>query len=371
MDSNLNSLNELKNRCYFMPRLVKAYGNIGSGTTNSVYSTEETEIGTWIDGEKIYRKVIHCNTPSTVNNDFIVSDVSDLKIKTLVSLSSIIHCTNIDYQISNLFMSDTQYVSLTYSHLNKKIRQFIKYPRMINRPQDITIEYTKTEETSSVIRHTLPSGRTIYRHSSDQGSVIECTMHGKQLALFVADAQYRTTKSFSKPTSGACVNSRTGTIFCPNGYSTLSADMQTLDDTWMDENIYYFDSAPCTYANIQTEAVINSAAAQYTRSLTFLDNNGLDIPNMWEVFMIMSEGDYIDELDPTVITTSSTMSLGYNMTTKKRFCDGARIASCDAAYTSVNYSYAGFSDYPNATESYITRTTGNAIVIPVRELNLF
>lgn len=63
MDSGTRSLNELKNRCYFIPQLMKL--NEKNNTTNDTYVEEETVIGTWIDGKPIYRRVIPNLTTSS------------------------------------------------------------------------------------------------------------------------------------------------------------------------------------------------------------------------------------------------------------------------------------------------------------------
>lgn len=49
-----------------------------------VYSTEETRIGTWIDGKPLYRKAFFGITPAT-NTVSVLADLSDLSIDTVVS----------------------------------------------------------------------------------------------------------------------------------------------------------------------------------------------------------------------------------------------------------------------------------------------
>lgn len=44
----------------------------------NAYSTTEQEIGTWIDGKKLYQKTITGNLPTTVDTDTVVASISDL-----------------------------------------------------------------------------------------------------------------------------------------------------------------------------------------------------------------------------------------------------------------------------------------------------
>lgn len=63
------------------------YGCCGNGAgAESVYSTEETVCGKWIDGEPIYRKVISGKVAEKSGNDLVFADISDLKINSLISL---------------------------------------------------------------------------------------------------------------------------------------------------------------------------------------------------------------------------------------------------------------------------------------------
>ena len=53
----------------------------GSGTGGISYSTEETEIGTWIDGRKVYRRVFSKGSAGPVTgNHSITQTVQDMDI---------------------------------------------------------------------------------------------------------------------------------------------------------------------------------------------------------------------------------------------------------------------------------------------------
>lgn len=56
------------------------------GNSKDVYSYDEIEIGTWIDGKPIYRKVIAGTLAKDSGNGIIFANVSDLKINQLINL---------------------------------------------------------------------------------------------------------------------------------------------------------------------------------------------------------------------------------------------------------------------------------------------
>lgn len=53
---------------------------------SAVYSVEETICGTWIDGKKIYRKVITGTTTKDDGEDYIFAKVNSLKIEKMIRL---------------------------------------------------------------------------------------------------------------------------------------------------------------------------------------------------------------------------------------------------------------------------------------------
>lgn len=67
-------------------------GGGGSGG-GEVYSTEEIEVGTWIDGRTIYRKVINVGKLGTVssgNYGLIREDFSDVNTDTIISMKALL-----------------------------------------------------------------------------------------------------------------------------------------------------------------------------------------------------------------------------------------------------------------------------------------
>lgn len=56
------------------------------GNSKEVYSYDEIEIGTWVDGKPIYRKVIAGTLAKDSGNGITFANVSDLKINQLINL---------------------------------------------------------------------------------------------------------------------------------------------------------------------------------------------------------------------------------------------------------------------------------------------
>jgi hypothetical protein len=56
------------------------------GNSKEVYSYDEVEIGTWVDGKPIYRKVITGKLAKESGNGIVFANVSDLKIDKVIDL---------------------------------------------------------------------------------------------------------------------------------------------------------------------------------------------------------------------------------------------------------------------------------------------
>ena len=61
-----------------MAQIKYNLGNLGK----EVYSTDETVIGTWIDGKPIYRKVIDFGALPNANTKSVAHNINDIKIFT-------------------------------------------------------------------------------------------------------------------------------------------------------------------------------------------------------------------------------------------------------------------------------------------------
>lgn len=83
----------------------------GSGGDNlHVYSTNETIVGTWIDGKEVYEKVI----PTTIN-----VDLTDLHIDKMIEISGSINHTNGKWTPISYASSDRDYAVPVYDSTTK------------------------------------------------------------------------------------------------------------------------------------------------------------------------------------------------------------------------------------------------------------
>ena len=213
----------------------------------------------------------------------------------------------------------------------------------------------------------LPSGRRIYRHSSNQGSVIEFDYWGIKMKLFVADAKYRAAGLAYDTTQRSHGNPQ---LSVTTAYFNGSADFgkaalsYTKDDTWIQS----------TYASLKNDGTAKSNtdflmnfdttdAAHHCRDQNISGVGQLDLPNLYELIILYLESDNIDALDPTA-ESNRDKALG-KMNTYGRFAfgDGGRI-----------WSSTGHSSYAFAWPVY---SGGQALhfgqifnlgVVPVKEL---
>lgn len=105
------------------------------------YSTNETKIGTWIDGKPIYRKTFNVTSVTNTNSDLV--DISGLNVDNMVKLYGIINGT---YLSMPMPLTDS---SQNYNVILKsgtKIRGRVSWGSGTFVSCYITIEYTKTTD---------------------------------------------------------------------------------------------------------------------------------------------------------------------------------------------------------------------------------
>ena len=115
-----------------MATIKTLIGNLKS-STHDVYSTNETVVGTWIDGKPIYRKVVTLSTTKTI-------DMSGVSISHGISNINIpIDCKGINNTacaVSNLFWVNTKN-STSGTFYNAEGLEGVKF---------LVFEYTKTTD---------------------------------------------------------------------------------------------------------------------------------------------------------------------------------------------------------------------------------
>lgn len=114
-------------------------------SAGEIYSTEETRIGTWIDGKPLYRKCYQATTPPSAGSYQIIISDSTLfsNIKAVTHIYGYVKYNNNNLPPINLYVTDTNYVATWF--LNGRI-QMICTSGWVNKPCYVVIEYTKTTD---------------------------------------------------------------------------------------------------------------------------------------------------------------------------------------------------------------------------------
>lgn len=122
-------------------------GGGGEPSNGEVYSTEETIIGTWIDGKPLYRLVVNTVTPGVGNGGVIY--YSDLT-QQMESISRIEGTISLEqFFVPFNIYSGAYTAALFYSKLGKSIQSNISAVEYSNRPCFLILEYTKTTDQAT------------------------------------------------------------------------------------------------------------------------------------------------------------------------------------------------------------------------------
>lgn len=185
-----------------------------------------------------------------------------------------------------------------------------------NTIKEITLVKTIPTESNPLI---LKSGRKLYRHSNNEGSVIEFDQYGKNTKLYVPDAKFRdfTAKRIASAagtdiqlhtpilelkSEGYLLNSRkeSDRPFYPEEFLT-DEQLQTKLDSMLNNGTFANDfTAKQGTDAILTSLGASSGAASFARSLVPTGLIGCNLPNIYELSVIWLESDNIDSIDPTI-----------------------------------------------------------------------
>lgn len=147
-----------------------------------------------------------------------------------------------------------------------------------------------------------PSGRTLYRHSSDEGSVLVLDFFGTTVNMFIADCKYRSYTCW-------CDHGTSLTTWGQIPLSYLKPSLSNNSET-NDDEIILTDSELQAHSLISTYSGYplakdicdvwyangNSTLTSF-RGMTIGNMTGFDAPNIYEAIMFRIEGTYIDTLD--------------------------------------------------------------------------
>lgn len=123
-------------------------GGSGGGNAWEIYSTEETRIGTWIDGKPLYRRVYNLTTPSKAGIAWVLGDIGIENLGTVSNLYGIMKATSSGgfdaYICMNQYLSSNNICTLWLDDGRVGVRA--EYPEHLNCPFHMVLEYTKTTD---------------------------------------------------------------------------------------------------------------------------------------------------------------------------------------------------------------------------------
>jgi len=88
-------------------------GTGGGGASSEVYSTDEIEIGTWIDGKPIYQKVVPVTLSSVAKSGSIASDSTQIGS----TVSALVDMRAVRTQSQFMVMSTTHIINTSISYI--------------------------------------------------------------------------------------------------------------------------------------------------------------------------------------------------------------------------------------------------------------
>lgn len=142
------------------PEAIRSIPQTVSSALSNVYSTEETVVGTWIDGRPLYRKSAQGTTPSAANSALLLIPLG-ADVLSVVNLygTIAIYQGNENHSISNSQFTDTRYQAS--SNMGRGVITTPKASSATNSPIFVTVEYTKTTDEPGTIELS-PAERAVF-----------------------------------------------------------------------------------------------------------------------------------------------------------------------------------------------------------------
>lgn len=136
---------------------VEVGGGGPGGESLDIYSTEETRIGTWIDGKPLYRRVFSGTYPQQLNTlDPNFQTTTQLSIDTLAKFNGMLHHVTSTYmQINdgevpiNMFAGSNKYIGAYLDSLG--LHWYCSHSDFLGANYTIALEYTKTTDQPETV----------------------------------------------------------------------------------------------------------------------------------------------------------------------------------------------------------------------------
>ena len=112
------------------------------GSENQIYSTDETIIGTWVNGKPLYRKIVKA---SVNQGNHEVYDVSDMNLDEIINMRGTISQSVGSFVPIPYYTNSSDFTIVFYP----KSSNYIKVNTSTNGIVNIILEYTKTTDTAT------------------------------------------------------------------------------------------------------------------------------------------------------------------------------------------------------------------------------
>lgn len=246
-------------------------------------------------------------TKSNVGEWVDIFDMSplDLSILTMIDISGIMYKNEIHIPLNK------QGVKFAYNDNSKQIKSYTDDAAYIGDKVDLYLQFIIQEKVIA------PSGRKLYRHSSNMGTVMEYIDYDDTTKkLLILDAVYRSSAKWGSQSTDTELTNITGNTGYPSfGSQTTTTNAASITDETI--NSFFDDTRrdPST-AKANTDVLVNLgsnyAAATYCRTVK-INNTGCDLPTIQQLYRIYCDADAIDKLDPTVTTNNNKKLSGWKI----------------------------------------------------------
>ena len=131
--------------CYIMKIAEDSSGSSSGGSSEEIYSTEETRIGTWVDGKPLYRLVFDSYIPDVASSPRLLGNVTDMD--TMVYAYGRIRASNtnfVDWPIPNYVINlMKQGIGVYGMVMGSYVTEWS------GKPITVIVEYTKTTDEAT------------------------------------------------------------------------------------------------------------------------------------------------------------------------------------------------------------------------------
>lgn len=324
--------------------------------------------------------VVLPNSGITVIASVFDSSPSDTHVKTDYKITADITGENIIAQFSGNGANLTQHF-FSSSDLNSMVTGqtyyiFVRFHGLLLGESD----WSAPSVVQAISGQVTPTGRAVYRHSSNKGSVIIYDEFGTTKSLFVADAAYRGTAKWRNTAAAVSGLKQWNHWYAPTctgnvldittGYVDLSTVADLTPYSAQLSDAHFQAALTATLASViqtakaATDLMIaagNCPAAQFCRNQSV--GIELQLPNIYQLLVMFAEGDVIDSLDPTV-AANPTFALGkYGTNTYRWYLGGRNRTWSSAEYSATDACTMYYGGY-----TYNNGKTSTYGVAPVAEL---